>query len=265
MNNKSMRPYFDGLGLPVQKGTDDPGGDTFQRIGFLEFGLRLRNYLKLSNEKYYCKRMYTSYELLMCLMDEGRGNYVRHPDIDKWYSNSNVMSRDQATPNVIVWGFTGSMSRLWEFFKWHVIRLGFMTNTRRNGQYPTEELHNEKYPDERLKAKWDYSWKLPDACGPEFFGLYIRGFRFWALYPVLLFTDLETVINSILRRCNKNTDVLNHVAICLYGKYIMPTPWSWLANKINSSKDLNGKMAQYFSGEDPPYLAEMYADLIERM
>src|SRR5690606_36918964 len=115
-----------------------------------------------------------------------QGNYCRHPDPSKWYSKSDVMSRDQATPNVIAMGLTNNRKLLLDFFKGHLKRgLLFMTNTR----------HNEP---SNTKAK------LPDVTGPEFWGYYIRGFKLWFLWPILLIFDLETLITSLTKLFKKN-------------------------------------------------------------
>lgn len=243
--------YFDSFGLIVQRVSRD-GGDSCQRMGMFYYGLsRLGE--SYANE----------YSRVLDLLEDPLrlGIYRRHPDPSMWYSDWDRLSRDQATPLVICMGELNFKSRLWIFFKRHVKRFGFMTNTMRNGVWRNEKRHRVMNP----AKKWDASWKVPDFCGPEFFGLYIRAFKWWFLWPLLLISDLETLLGSIIRRFNKDHDVLNHVMICHYAKTHYPTPIIWLANLFNDHNDLIGKMNIYFNGEDPAFFVRIYKPLIKEL
>lgn len=246
------RAYFDPYGLIVQL-TGRDGGDSCQRMGMFYYALA-----RLGEP--YANAYSHSLDLLE--HPDKPGIYRRHPDPSMWYSDWDRFSRDQATPLVICMGELNFKSRLWDFFKGHVKRWGFMTNTRKNGVWKDEKEHQVKAAPWK---DWDYKWKVPDLCGPEFFGLYIRAFKWWWLYPLLLICDLETFAGSISRRFSKDKDVLNHVMISHYATTHYPTPIIWLANLFNDENDLLGKMNLYFDGEDPAFFVRLYTPLIKEL
>lgn len=218
------------------KGNNEDGGDTCQRVGMVYVG---RKWL---GETYYFIREKYQKQLEKLECPDKPNHYRRHPDPVMWYSRCNVLSRDQATPLVIGMGVFKFKKKLFWFMLHHIKRLGFMTNTRKNHQWETIYLQ-KKYGNPR--DNWNYKWKLPDFCGPEFWGLYIRGFKFWPLYPLLILFDLETLIGAIVRRFNEDDDVLNHVMISQYALRCMPTPTSWITDKINDNAVLLVKMRAY--------------------
>lgn len=242
--------YFDRYGLIVQRTTRD-GGDTCQRMGMFYYALHVLGYSR-ANE----------YGQVLKSLEVESNCYVRHPDKFMWYSDKDRLSRDQATPLVITMGALGFKDRLVKFMIAHILRFGFMTNTRRNGIWRNRNEHLIKAP---ITKGWNYSWKVPDFCGPEFFGLYIRGLKLWYLYPILFLSDLETLAGSIIRRFNSDKDVLNHVMICHQAKTRYPTPFIWLANIFNDSDDLLYKMGLYFDGEDPPFMVRLYKSIIREL
>lgn len=239
--------YVDAFGLI--KGHNENGGDCCQRCGMFFVG---QKWIGADKHLFYTNTdlEYLFHVDLNKLECPGKPNhYRRHPDKLMWYSRCNVLSRDQATPLVIGMGVFKFKWKLFWFMFHHIKRLGFMTNTRKNHQWETLELQKQ-YGNPR--DKWNYKWKLPDFCGPEFWGLYIRGFRFWLFYPLLIIFDIETLIGAIVRRFNKDDDVLNHVMISQYANRCMPTPTSWLTDKINDNEKLYIKMSTYCSRIDLP-------------
>jgi hypothetical protein len=130
----------------------------------------------------------------------------RHPDPLKWYSATNTTSRDQLTPYLIYLASHAPMdSRLAKaYFKrlaWQHAKHAFLLawNTRRNFMYPTLALHEARStPD----VQWNYSWKVPDICGPDIWSIYIRGLITysmwgWLAWPLLWILDLAMVIDTI--------------------------------------------------------------------
>lgn len=254
--------FFDKRKLIVQP-TDGDGGDSCQRMGFYHAGLVMRAKKEpMIIHKYpYSRKEHYEYALIQLQHSSKKGIYCRHPDPEKWYSDFDRLSRDQATPMVIAMGLYGMKKRLFWFLLKHILRLGFFTNTKRNGIYKNEDEHTRKAPG---WLKWDYSWKLPDIAGPEFWGFYIRGFRLFPLYPLLFVCDLGTLIGSLIRRFNDDVDVLNHVCASVYAQHIMPTPISWLVSKVNSADELSWKMKTYFRrSKGPSGFATLYKELLK--
>lgn len=183
-------------------------------------------------------------------------SYLRHPDRWGWWADSDRFSRDQATPLVICLGEYGHLSRLRKFFIRHILRLGFMTNTRRNGVWKDEAEHRRKAPDWK---PWNYSWKLPDYCFLEFWGLYIRAFRAWYLYPLLYICDLETLLGSIIWKYkDKDEDVLNHLIVTTYINRVYPTFVGRRSYKIIDKHKFNTNLQSYFERVGASEMAKLW-------
>ena len=227
------------------KGLQGDGGDSLQRFGTISTLFmwldNLRDWRGWGLYKGYAHDL----AKFRCYAN---GKYKRHPDKRHWYGDCDRMSRDQATPLVVSLGVFGNKKLLWEFLWAHIKRLGFMTNTRNNGA--TKLNHGTLYKVEAdgTRIYWNYNWKLPDFTGPEFWGLYIRGFNAWFLYPLLLLADLETLTGAIKRRyegLGVDDDVLNHMIISEYSFRKFPTPISWLTKKVNDNDELLKKLEVY--------------------
>jgi hypothetical protein len=184
----------------------------------------------------------------------------RAPDFGFWYSDWNRMSRDQTVPLLILMGEKCLYGKLAWYLFGHLIRLMLFThNTRKNFQYRTLEEHLVKStPD----VKWDYSWKLPDVTGPEFWALEIRAMPKpirMALWPLLCVLDLETFAGSIVRRWLRpeNNDVINHTLVLINGRRRCPTPLMYLARKITPRSFLQPRLDSFFSEPGEPSLNTM--------
>lgn len=196
----------------------------------------------------------------IALLGNGKGKYRRNTHAEKWYSAWNRTSRDQLTPLVIFCSIYGYKRKLWQIFADHCKRLLLFTyNTRKNFVYATLETHNRlSTPD----VPWNYKWKLPDLTGPEFWALYVRGFRIWWLWPLLCILDIETLITSIvLRQQPRKNDVINHALVLEHGTLVLNTPTMALARALNSREFLQKKLDDFFGRPEEPPINVLYSML----
>lgn len=251
---KTWQDYTDERGLVTQKQSmGGDGGDSLQRT----CSAAILENLEAGGGVWGCQFLA---QVVSHLASPDYSKYRRSWHPTKWYSEFNRTSRDQLTPLVIALGLFGMQSLLFEVLIDHLKRgLLFAYNTRRNFQYETAEIHAARStPD----VPWDYSWKVPDVTGPEFWALYVRGFRYRVSYPVLLVLDLHTLIGSIVLRFQKDEDdVINHALVLEYAKVRMDTPWMWLARKITPRSWLQERMDKFFGKEIEPPLNEMFRSL----
>lgn len=191
----------------------------------------------------------------------------RSPEENKWYSMWNRQSRDQMIPAIILLGEARRYKLLAWFIFGHLTRgMLFMTNTRKNFQYPTLAQHLERStPD----VKWDYRWKLPDLTGPEFWALEIRAMPLLIriiLWPVLAIFDLETLTGALVKRfvTPKDHDIINHGLVMINGMRNQPTPFMWLATKITNAKFVQDRLNSFFTQPGEPRLHEELKNAVEK-
>lgn len=220
--------YMDKWGLI---GTDWPsgidGGDSSHKMSHLAIAL-------------YLNKM--DADAVTSLAVIHKHGLVRHPDPDKWYSNPLTFSRDQFSPRVMAASFLGLVTAGKQYFKAHLKHLLlFAWNI-----WPS---WNEPGP----FAKYGTNYKLPDITLFENWGFYIRLFRFWPLYPLLLISDLETVINAIIKRFDSDIDINNTLAAATHATLIMPTGLGRLAVRIMRPV-IEAKLKAYWAKErnEPP-------------
>jgi hypothetical protein len=248
---KNWADYLDEKGLVVQKkdatGFGD-GGDSLNR----------------SSVTVFLSRLSGPTPLLDChdvdlILGNGDGRFRRSWHPDKWYNNFDRTSRDQLTPLVIMGGNLNMRPMLKQIFFNHLKRgLLFAYNTRRNFMYPTLEEHQRlSTPD----VAWDYSWKVPDFTGPEFWALYIRGFECKLLYPLLYLFDIHTALGALVLRYQKEVDVINHAVVLEYAKVRMDTFWMKLARKLTPRTLLQERLDVFFGPEIEPPINELYREL----
>lgn len=244
---------FDGWGLIVKTTSKDGGDACHKSCHFI-----------ISN--FYSRSLRPSirdfYQLVIDQLKTKSGLFIRHPDPDKWYSETNRFSRDQLTPLLIAMSLMGDKKELLGIFKKHLKRaLLFAWNTRHNWVYLDRGEHFRKHPEVEYRP----GWKLPDVTGPEIWAIYIRGFYLVWLYPLLIFCDLFTLGGAIITRLKKKRDdVSNHVAICYLASLIMTTPVMRLAYLVNSERDLSEKLRRYWStAKDEPPLWIQYFFLLK--
>jgi hypothetical protein len=207
---KKLSDYIDSYGMIVTTDTYD-GGDSCAHGCAILYAAAVTGTPSLNPWQYVSN------------LEKSPGLYVRHPDPAKWYSRTNTFSRDQMTPLLALLGLLKDKKRLWQIFVRHLYHvLLFSWNTRRN----------DSYPDEHTGVS--YAWKIPDLTIMDTWGVYIRGFRLWPLYPLLLICDLPTLVGSLIYRMkwSDSTIQMNHIVMVDFANRIMATPVSWIAKKI---------------------------------
>lgn len=240
-------------------------GDTAQREGSFAFCIALLHDLDECDGAELLDMAERYGKVLALLNDPNHQGWLRRwPDPVFWAGQSDRFSRDQAIPNVIAMGEMAQFKALKAFMKDHLKRaLLFATNTRENAAEPGTAA---------------YAWKLPDLTALGFWSLYIRAFRAWALYPLLLVFDLDFVVSSAIKvliygKDPTNNDDINLINCILQAEHAMPTPWSKLAKWIyrfrpypaNAGIATNPAQAclnAYFRGSNPgPKLEVIYEPL----
>lgn len=125
----------------------------------------------------------------------------------------------------------------------------------------------------KKQVKNYFRYQNGDLGLPGDLGYYIRALRSWWAYPFLLISDLQLLVNSLIRvifGTNDNTsDDVNHTIGLLQAQYVYPTPISYLARKIYKYLRRGGiqnAWDNYFkpsSGANP--FNELYRPTIEKM
>ncbi len=252
--SKNWNDYLDSNGLVVQKAGD--GGDSLNRTCVRYFLLKDPD----MNEMFKCLLALACKGVLSRSSIQDGAKFRRSPHPNKWYNECDRTSRDQLIPLLALVGINNFQFLLKAILKDHLTRgLLFAYNTRRNHVYKTLEDHL-KYstPD----VEWNYSWKIPDLTGPDFWALYIRGFKTKLLYPLLYLFDIETLISSLTIRFNKDRDdVINHVVIVEYARVRMDTFVMKLARLITPRKLLQERLDTFFGRDLEPPINELYREL----
>lgn len=180
----------------------------------------------------------TEFDRVLKLLQVRPGVFIRNPIR---YNDPKDFSRDQQTSIILALG---------EMEKYDVLKTLLGNQLRNFGLYPNG-----------------------DIATPEDWGLYIRAFKAWYLYPALLVGDTFMLANSLIRLYKgKNTDDVsddvNHTLILLQAQYHMATPISFLARKLYKliKGGIQTRWSWYFrpeTGANP--FDELYRDLISRM
>jgi len=175
-----------------------------------------------------------------------KGLARRHPDESKWYGDFDRMSRDQSIPFLISMFIMEQIYGPWEFFKAHLKRgLLFTTNTRRNGA--SLQNHGEVYKNDKMgkPVKRNYNRKLPDLCGPNFWSIYIRGFRAYPFWPVLCCLDLF-LLGSVISFNIKPREPNQLLLLLAFSRTRLPTPLSFVAWRVLNKNKARDELKKYW-------------------
>lgn len=226
------------------------GGDSLHRVGMFWALIGMGGADKMA--KYLAGPMPTFKDQIK-LHKVHQGNYVRHPNKEWDASDFDRFSRDQMKPLIVALGYW-DRAELKDLAIGHLKRgFLFMTNTRQNGANKHSHGTNG----------YDYSWRMPDITGPDVWALFIRAFRAWWLYPLLLVFDLYLVFTAIKWRWSPKHNIAMNSCLCImYAKAALPTPWSWLATKIVSVPRLITLIGEHFHDfqDDMVFFADMFSD-----
>ena len=269
-----MQPNIDSFGVIAQgPGDNRDGGDTTQREGM--FMCAMQYHLKAGRiAQADFDQMAARYKGIIDNLTYGFGwSLRRHPDKNKWYYESNCMSRDQMTPNLVALGFCHKML-LFKMLICNAARgMLFTTNTRQNGAYPKDQPTMSLW--QRIKfavGLYDpgiscYYWKLPDFTDFSIWGLYIRGLNLFPLWPLLVLLDIEMALSATFtwyntKKGTASNDQLTEQMILLQANYRLPTPVSklamWIYKKTNPMNSLNAYFAPAGNG---PALNQVYQEI----
>lgn len=180
-----------------------------------------------------------NFDEVLTLLQVSPGVFIRNP-IN--YNNPQDFSRDQTTPLILAMGEMG---------KYETLRYLFWNQCKRFGLYPNG-----------------------DIGGFEDLGYYIRSFKAWYLYPILILGDLEMLGESIIRIIeskdpNNTSDDINHTLALLQAQKHLATPISWIARKIYKKWVTGGIQSRWDSYFNPASGANefniIYRPLISEM
>jgi hypothetical protein len=108
---------------------------------------------------------------------------------------------------------------------------------------------------------------MPDITGPEIWASWIRAFRFWPLYPLLVVFDIQTLIGAIQDRYFPSTTIqMNQVLMTDYSTRIMPTPISLLARKVYGKDEPISALNKEYGDANPlnPPVNQYLVPIIEK-
>lgn len=171
------------------------------------------------------------------------GAYVRHPisrytnnGFGAFYKNpwSGCISRDQLTG--IMMGLIAEKQRIALIklmLHWSLRLFLFSYNTIGNGDDPN-----------------DFKWKWPDFTGPDVWSVALRGFGFysWIFWPVLIFLDIHNLINAFIHNFKKDDEVISFTNKFIISREHVPTPTSFLCEKILDKRQLLKELKSYWCG-----------------
>jgi len=281
---KTFETYIDEYGMYSEKFSNEwSSGDSMQRVGF-KF---LANYFKhkiFGTEESFLelKKAIVVFYKQLDQIRVSKGIYCRHPRKSKWTSDYKETSRDQHISLIVALGFLQDKKELWSFTWRHILRLGVFNNIIEQG-------------DDQFQKPWyKRKVKLPDITSPAHWGMLIRAWRAWPLYPVLLLGDLFNLIGTFITIYNCKVDPstyddISGMCLMFQEKYILPTPIGWLNRKIyfkyrpaymmaksekpdtiiyTRTKEISGakySLYRYFKWDWQPPFDVLYDDIIDKI
>lgn len=188
--------YFDKYGHIKQKQNTYDGGDSFSFAGQYMVAVHWQFKTGVINRKEY-ERVKSWYRKVVADLYIGYGVFARHSRYNPWATRWTRMSRDQTKANIYAMAIAGDHKHLLLMMFFLILRLGFTTNIYKN-RLPISE--------ENLKNA-----KLPDWCGPDIWGMYVRALPMLSPYYlplalilslptlVLWLSDIQLLINAMLK------------------------------------------------------------------
>lgn len=185
--------------------------------------------------KYYSSR---NFKDVLFMLQVNPGEFVRNPI---HYNDPNDFSRDQTVPLILAMG---------EMKEYNILKLVFWKQVRNFFRYQNGDIG------------------LPGD-----FGYYIRAFRWGWLYPVLLVSDFQLLVNSVIRVIKGSdtdtSDDINHTLGLLQAQNIYATPVSLVARLVYKWFRRGGIQRAWDNYFNPKSNAnafnEMYRSLISNM
>lgn len=259
--------YYDSNGLIVQQDMD--GGDTAGREGDYWFAQALYAQGPCGLEVSQLEE----FDRVLTLLQASPGVFIRHPRAnpivppEKAWNDPSDFSRDQAISIILALG---------EMCQYDILRPMLWQQIKRLGVYQNFSMKWSKdKPDNDNDYKQIYSklWIKGDIGGPQDINYYIRGFKAWYLWPILLLGDLFLLTNSCIRvivgNDDNTSDDINHTLALKQAQRHLSTPISWLARKIYKWFRRGGiqhAWDQYFKPESGANeFNEIYRELISEM
>lgn len=248
-----LKPNIDAFGVITQSATNSwDGGDTIQREGMYLFAMQCHQIAGRASWQDW-QDAKARYNNIIGRLDCHQGwSLRRHPDITKWYSECNRMSRDQLTSNLVALGYANQpylKKLMWK----HMLRgMLFTTNTRQNAA---------------VKGTPEYKWKLPDITFSSIWGAYIRGLEIHSLHILLPVFDLDLLVGSciILYKTKKDPqfcDHLSHQMLLLQAERRLPTWTSKLAMWIYKKAQPQRALDTYFTvAKSAPAMNDIYREI----
>ena len=178
--------------------------------------------------------------------------YLRRSQVPGyWGSLWDRASRDQSMSFIIMLFHRGFNAP--EIFVSHLKRgLLFARNFRKNGVIETP-------------------WKVPDYMGPfsGMWGVWIRGFRFWPLYPLLLILDLALMVHVITFNI-KPREPNQLLLLLAFSRTRLPTPLSFVAWRVLNKTKVRIELARYWCDRShggklwrPKFIGDLWMDYLE--
>lgn len=201
---EDFKPFLDKFGLIAQKdsaGAD--GGDSMHRFGLIYSSLKVLGITTWVDD---VTPIDEYYDKVMPQYEKEKDTYVRHPDLEKWYSNPLNFSRDQTTMALKAMLMRGDGRRARGLLKQLAGKFGF---------------HKNVYPNYAKPGDADYKKKVPDIITPSEIADVLRSYRSKMLYPIICILDLFKFIDiafaerddNISKAKGKRTDY--YVMLCM--------------------------------------------------
>ncbi len=233
----------------IQPGGWIEGGDSANWMG---------HKLAMSKDEYWSVEKYVKN------FEREPGVWARHPyERPKSYAHfhngiyDGNISRDQLTGIVHCLAVHRQYAALWRIVKSQAMRgFIFTNNTVRNGVDPS--LGKKEKPGLLYFLGCVFGLvdnrKTPDLVLFDVWSVILRGFYPYSilLYPLIVVLDIHHLLNSVVVR-NKSLegsgdDVLSFLGKTFVSSRIMPTPLSWLANRITNADQITAKLKKYWCG-----------------